>query len=34
MGNSQVTARIPLSAPDDVDDEVISWLRRAYDENS
>jgi hypothetical protein len=33
MGNSQVTARIPLSAPDDVDDEVISWLRRAYDEN-
>jgi hypothetical protein len=34
MGNSQVTARIPLSTPDEVDDEVISWLRRAYDENS
>lgn len=34
MGNSQVTARIPLSAPEEVDDEVITWLRRAYDENS
>ncbi len=34
MGNSQVTARIPLRAPEEVDDEVISWLRRAYDENS
>jgi hypothetical protein len=34
MGNSQVTARIRLSAPEEVDDEVISWLRRAYNENS
>jgi hypothetical protein len=34
MGNSQVTARLPLTTPEDVDDEVISWLRRAYDENS
>jgi hypothetical protein len=34
MGNSQVTARIPLSSPGDVDDEVLAWLRRAYNENS
>jgi len=34
MGNSQVTARIPLTAPNEVDDEVLTWLRRAYDENS
>ena len=34
MGNRQVTARIPLSAPEELDHEVITWLRRAYDENS
>ena len=28
------TVRIPLSEPGDVDDEVLGWLRRAYDENS
>jgi len=27
------TVRIPLSEPGDVDDEVLGWLRRAYDEN-
>lgn len=28
------TVRIPLTAPDEVDDEVLGWLRRAYDENA
>jgi len=26
--------RIPLTGPDDVDDEVLGWLRRAYEENA
>ncbi len=26
--------RIPLTGPGDVDDEVLGWLRRAYDENA
>lgn len=26
--------RIPLATPEDVDGEVIGWLRRAYEENS
>jgi hypothetical protein len=28
------TVRIPLTAPDEVDEEVLGWLRRAYDENA
>jgi hypothetical protein len=28
------TVRIPLTAPDEIDDEVLGWLRRAYDENA
>ncbi len=28
------TLRIALAAPGDVDEEVLGWLRRAYDENS
>ncbi len=30
----QATVRIPLTTPGDVDDEVLGWLRRAYDENT
>jgi Domain of unknown function (DUF5655) len=33
MGQSAVTMRIGLSAADEVDDEVIEWLRRAYAAN-
>jgi hypothetical protein len=28
------TLRIPLAGPADVDDEVLGWLRRAYEENA
>lgn len=28
------TLRIPLTGPQDVDDEVLGWLRRAYEENA
>lgn len=28
------TVRIPLTAPDEIDEEVLGWLRRAYDENT
>jgi hypothetical protein len=28
------TVRIPLTAPDEIDDEVLGWLRRAYDQNA
>jgi hypothetical protein len=28
------TVRIPLSAPGDLDEEALGWLRRAYDENA
>ena len=34
MGNSSVTHRIGLTSPDAIDDEVVSWLQRAYDANS
>lgn len=30
----QATVRIPLSAPGDIDEEVLGWLRRAYEENT
>src|SRR5215831_18552156 len=30
----QATVRIPLSTPGDVDEEVLGWLRRAYEENT
>ncbi len=33
MGQSGVTMRIRLTSPDDVDDEVVGWLRQAYDAN-
>jgi hypothetical protein len=28
------TVRIPLTTPDQIDEEVLSWLRRAYDQNA
>jgi hypothetical protein len=28
------TVRIPLTAPEEIDEEVLGWLRRAYDENA
>ena len=28
------TVQIPLTAPDEIDEEVLGWLRRAYDENA
>jgi hypothetical protein len=28
------TVRIPLTAPDEIDEEALGWLRRAYDENA
>ncbi len=30
----QATVRIPLTTPDEVDDDVRNWLTRAYDENT
>jgi hypothetical protein len=33
LGNDDIRLRIGLARPDDVDDEVVDWLRRAYDEN-
>jgi hypothetical protein len=30
----QATVRIPLSTPDEVDEEVLDWLRRTYEENT
>lgn len=30
----QATVRIPLAAPDEVDEEVAGWLRRAYEDNT
>jgi hypothetical protein len=31
LGNDTVNVRVGLAAPDDVDDEVVALLRRAYD---
>jgi hypothetical protein len=34
LGQSAMNARIGLSSADDVDDEVMTWLQRAYDANN
>ena len=34
VGNGSMTVCLPLSAVADLDDEALSWLRRAYDENA
>ncbi|HWE89566.1 MAG TPA: DUF5655 domain-containing protein [Pseudonocardiaceae bacterium] len=30
MWNDSMTVRLPLRTPDEIDDEVLDWLRRAY----
>jgi len=30
LGNETINLRIGLGSPEDVDDEVVAWLRRAY----
>jgi hypothetical protein len=34
VGNGSCPVRITLNEPADVDQEVLDWLRRAYDENT
>lgn len=34
MGQGAVTHRIGLTSPDDVDDEIVGWLQRAFDANT
>jgi hypothetical protein len=34
MGGGGATVRIALAGPDEVDDEVRDWMRRAYEENT
>jgi hypothetical protein len=34
LGGGGATVRIALTSPDDVDEEVTGWLRRAYEENT
>jgi hypothetical protein len=34
VGNGSATMRIALTGPDDIDEEVLGWLRRAYEENT
>ena len=34
IGNDNINLRIPLSAMDNLDGDALSWLRRAYEENS
>jgi hypothetical protein len=34
FGQSAVTMKVGLSSPDDVDDEVEGWLRRAFDQSA
>ena len=33
IGQSSMTHKIGLASPDDVDDEAVGWLRRAYEAN-
>lgn len=33
VGNDSITVRIPLQSVDDLDDEALGWLRRAYAES-
>lgn len=33
MGNGSFSVRFPLASVDEVDDEVVIWLQRAYDAN-
>jgi len=33
FAQSSVTHKIGLSSADDVDDEVVAWIQRAYDAN-
>ena len=30
----RITRRVPISAPDEIDDEVLGWLRVAYDRDA
>ena len=34
LGQSQMTMRIALTSTADIDDEVLDWLRRSYEENA
>jgi hypothetical protein len=34
VGNGNFNVRVGLESPKDVDDEVLGWLRRAYEENA
>ena len=34
LGNDTITRRIALESVDDLDDEVLTWLQRAYEANS
>jgi hypothetical protein len=34
LGSGTISVRIALTSPDDVDEEVTGWLRRAYEENT
>ena len=33
IGNDTTTPRIGLSSVEEIDDEVVEWFRRAYDQN-
>ena len=34
VGNGTMTVRVGLASPDDLDQQAIGWLKRAYEENS
>jgi Family of unknown function (DUF5990)/Domain of unknown function (DUF5655) len=34
VGSGTISVRIALTSPDDIDEEVTGWLRRAYEENT
>jgi hypothetical protein len=34
LGNESINLRVPLSCVDNLDQEALAWLRRAYEENS